>query len=138
MYSNENGKMILVWSSDEMDVTHSVAWGDWDGDGTLDLAVGNWQESNRVYANKNGTLNLAWSSTETDLTDSIAWGDWDGDGTLDLAVGNSGYSSGSPNRVYANEGEHLNLAWTSDELDKTTSIAWGDWDGDGDLRSRCR
>ena len=60
-----------------------MAWGDWDGDGDLDLAAGA-----RVYENEGGSLNLAWESTARGSTNSVAWGDWDGDGYLDLLVGN--------------------------------------------------
>jgi hypothetical protein len=108
-----------------------VAWGDWDGDGDLDLAAGNGVgQANSVYENTGAALdpNAVWSSTETDQATSVAWGDWDGDGDLDLAVGYQG-----TNRVYANSGSSLSLAWSSTETDSTRSVAWGDWDGDGDL-----
>jgi hypothetical protein len=134
VYRNDGGSLSLAWSSLEIDATASVAWGDWDGDGDLDLAVGNdSDQSNRVYRNDGGSLSLAWSSPETDRTRSVAWGDWDGDGDLDLAVGNSFLLDGQPNRVYRNDGGSLSLAWSSPETDVTRSVAWGDWDGDGDL-----
>ena len=132
-------QLSLVWSSSETDETNSVAWGDVDGDGDLDLAVGN-SGQNRVYLNQGGGLqpSPAWSSSETDETNSVAWGDVDGDGDLDLAVGNdSSFNvAGRPNRVYLNQGGGLltSLAsWSSSETDETNSVAWGDVDGDGDL-----
>jgi hypothetical protein len=132
LYTNVGGDLVLTWSSAETDDTRSVAWGDWDNDGDLDLAVGNSDQVNRVYANNGLALSLAWTSLETDDTRSVAWGDWDSDGDLDLAVGNNGYHA-QPNRVCANEGGALTLAWTSAELNHTNSVVWADWDGDGDL-----
>ena len=113
-----------------------MAWGDYDGDGDLDLAAGNWQSPNRLYRNDGGVLTASavWSSTELDATRSLAWGDYDGDGDLDLAVGN-GEGNGEPNRLYRNDQGTLTAGavWSSTESDWTDSVAWGDSDGDGDL-----
>ncbi|MCP4540838.1 MAG: DUF11 domain-containing protein [Chloroflexi bacterium] len=129
VYRNDGGTLALAWTSAESDGTISVAWGDWDGDGDPDLAVGSYDPS--VYRNDGGTLTLAWTSAEGDSTESVAWGDWDGDGNPDLAVGNNRGSINQPNRVYRNDGGTLTLAWSSTERDRTKSVAWGDWDGDG-------
>ncbi|MBP8106495.1 MAG: VCBS repeat-containing protein [Caldilineaceae bacterium] len=146
VYLNVDGRLQVyaAWSSIEEEDTRSVAWGDMDGDGYLDLAVGNFGTPNRVYLNEGGTLQrkAGWFSQEEDSTNSVAWGDMDGDGNLDLAVGNGradtwGDAKREPNRVYLNEGKHLQEwpAWQSKEMeeDDTYSVAWGDMDGDGTL-----
>ncbi|MCB0063906.1 MAG: VCBS repeat-containing protein, partial [Caldilineaceae bacterium] len=143
IYRNEGAsaagvpRFALVYTSPEVESTRSVAWGDVDQDGDLDLAVGNSASPSRIYRN-DGALNsqqvsfaLEWATLELADTHSLAWGDMDGDGDLDLALGNTTQSS----RVFCNEDGHIATTdcWHSIEAERTRSLAWGDMDGDGDL-----
>lgn len=132
--NDEDNTFSVIWTSDVASDTRSVAWGDYDLDGDVDLAVGNYDGKNFIYANQSGTIssNPVWESDEASQTTSLVWGDWDNDGDLDLAVGNDG----EPDQVYANLrplNTQLALRWESAQSHETTGLAWGDQDNDGDL-----
>ncbi|MCB9137552.1 MAG: VCBS repeat-containing protein [Caldilineaceae bacterium] len=117
---------------DPAGMTTAVAWGDVDGDGDPDLAVGNYAGETEIYLNEDGTLaDDRVMRLETSATSALAWGDVDNDGDLDLVVGD--YDQGLL-RVYYNQGGRLPAV--ADQLipaGAVTSLAWADVNGDGDL-----
>ncbi len=121
------------WNSIESENSHSVALGDVDGDGDLDLAVANALQNNRLYLNdgNNFSTSPVWTSSNSLNSRDMAWGDVDGDGDLDLAVANHN----GKNEIYFNSGTGLTTTpgWQSSNSWSSVSVSWGDIDGDGDL-----
>ena len=68
------------------------------------------------------------------LTESaMTWGDYDGDGDDDLAIMGRNRSGESQSLVYANEDGLLTLLESDIVSLEKGDLAWGDYDGDGDL-----
>ena len=118
------------------DYTSSLVLGDVDGDGDLDMVVGN-RLQNLLYLN-NGTGTFTDTTAQrmpvdTDYTEWLTLGDVDGDGDLDMGVGNNRLQ----NLLYLNNGTGTFTDATAQRMpvaiEFTASLALGDVDRDGDL-----
>ncbi len=113
------------------DPTQSVALGDMDNDGDLDLVVGNDQAHSAVYLN-DGVGNFDWPGSahyfggSTDQTKGVAVGDADGDGDLDVVTAKTG-----PDVVYFNDGAANFTLTGTFGTGSATQVAVGDLNGDG-------
>ena len=118
-----------------------AAWGDYDNDGFVDLAVANsWDNGQNEFLYRNDGAGGMVSISAPPLTSSggrsqnCAWADYDGDGDLDLFVANSW---GQANFLFRNEGGGQFVRVNEGEMVTAPGYwigpAWGDYDNDGDL-----
>jgi len=113
--------------------TSAMAWGDFDGDGDLDLLAARKGDQNLLFlgdGNGGFTDGTPGLPTLKDPSTALAAGDFDGDGDIDVIVGEYGQSD----RILLNNGK---ASFTSSVLPggagNTRALAAADFDGDGDL-----
>jgi len=139
LYRNLGGTNLVAVNSGLPRVNGSaVAWGDYNNDGYLDVALSGWNPTgnvSRIYRNaQNGTFvdanvalpGLQWSS--------VTWSDYDNDGGLDLLLtGLDALTTNAVTRLYRNHGG-TNFVDAGAGLPGViqSSAAWSDFDGDGD------
>jgi len=110
----------------------SSAWGDTQDDGRPDLFVTRGRFAAKLFYNSTNDANAA-VFIENERQGPAAWGDYDADGKLDLYVG----SCPGANHLYHGEGSgsfsEATVPLLEDAGGCARSVAWVDFDGDGDL-----
>ncbi len=150
LYQNESGAG-LQWDPGHTGLTGvryaHLAWADYDNDGDPDLLITGMEEIGnsltRLYRNDGGRLQLDQANSEilVNVHDGeAAWGDYDNDGDLDLAVSGQNVSVsgglGAVSEFYRNEPTgtlKLDRGLSLANQVKGGSVAWGDYDGDGNI-----
>jgi hypothetical protein len=121
----------------------SVAWGDYDNDGDLDIVITalidlgpqSYDSFSRVYRNDGSGVFTDVNAGLVGVCDSaVAWGDYDNDGDLDILV--AGSARFPTSRIYRNDGggafSDIGAGLAGIQC-RPGAVAWGDYDNDGDL-----
>ncbi|MHC4513330.1 MAG: FG-GAP repeat domain-containing protein [Planctomycetota bacterium] len=129
-----------AWVSTDRFFSFSVALGDVDLDGDLDLAVATGEpyqdppDYDRIYLNNGGTFSKTadWKSALKTHTLDVAFADVDGDGDLDLAFA----GAKGPDLLYLNKAGSMptQASWTSKDggtRHNSNTCSFADVDGDG-------
>ena len=121
----------------------SVAWGDYDNDGNLDIGISGLSNdssdpedsfrTSNIYRNDGGGNFVDIGANLPGLWESsLAWGDYENDGDLDIVLIGS-YEAG----IYLNQGNdsfvEANVPITGVYSAWNRSVGWGDVNGDNDL-----
>ena len=143
LYRNDRGTFVEVAAAAgiaDITDTRAAAWGDFDGDGHVDLYVGFTRRSemrNKLYRNDGTGTHFTdvGAATGVDVmgeTRQVSWVDFDNDGDLDLFVA----FRDAPNMLFRNDGDHFTSVGKElgiDDPRRTVGAVWFDFDEDGDL-----
>jgi len=143
LYRNDHGNFREVAKEvglADVGVIRTSAWGDYDGDGQIDLCIasvsgeGSWD---RLYHNDGDGAHFSdvTAAAGVQLAGSfrqVAWIDFDNDGDVDLFVA----LRDKPNVLFQNEGGRFHDVAKElgvDDPRRSVGAVWFDYDKDGDL-----
>lgn len=139
LYNNEYGQFTNVGPAlglpTEGKERRSIAWGDYDADGYLDLYIGSNRQGNELFHNDksqgftNVTSLMGVEVPEVSAR-QISWVDYDNNGTLDLFVADRV----GANRLFSNvDGKFTDVAPITglDDSRATVGACWFDYNQDG-------
>lgn len=139
IYRNENGRLRPFWSNSKR--SYGVLWGDFLGDGLLELAaVGDEAAGagvNYLYAIAGTVVQESSRFTSTHGFVRAAPGDYDRDGDLDLILSTNAINATCPVQFFRNSGGVFTRPSDADggcvSNRATATLVPGDVDNDGDL-----
>jgi hypothetical protein len=117
--------------------SNSVAVGDFNGDGRLDVVVTGWSDNNGngrvsiLLGNGDGTFQAAQHFPVGRDPSSVAVGDFNGDGRLDLAVANRDYIQGTVSILLGNGDGTFQATQNFPVGSYPNSVVVGNVNGDG-------
>ena len=139
IYKNEDTESFVDIQAPLVGVDQAeVAWGDYDNDGDLDAFISGQSSTfdpvSKLYRNDgNDQFVDSDASLESVFNVDMNWGDYDNDGDLDILIVCKDITFGKLIRIYKNE-EGLFIPLNVElEGASAGTVAWGDYDNDGDL-----
>jgi len=140
IYKNENGSFVDINAGLEGVDSGAAAWGDFDNDGDLDIlltgATGPQATGNviaKIYENQQGSFIDRNASLTGVYASAAAWGDYDNDGDLDILLAGQTADGNMLTKIYQNNHQDFVDSKISLPGIANGSVAWGDYDNDGDL-----
>jgi len=148
LYNNDGAGYFIKQTGVDL-IVGSVVWGDYDNDGDLDIFLSSKDDNDNhltiIYKNIGNNKFIEQTiASLVGISGDIELGDYDNDGDLDLLIAGTDSLNQKFTKIYKNNGPLTNLGkiigWNFDEQTGISltgvdysSVAWGDYDNDGDL-----